>query len=195
MKEIIKAFHNQKIVKVNGHNYLINPITDHTPDTTYTLLKDVTKELSAIANFTKANKIVGEEDRGGFVAALMAYEKKKSLGMVKWNPDHLEARIGVDFRNAYTEGKMYLHGCKKGDNVILIEDLIDTGGTIISMVKLLRKHKINILDIICIADKEEYAGIERIEKETGIRPKSLVQFTCVNKKSKVVKVKNKPVKL
>ena len=195
MKEVIRAFHNQKIVKVNGHNYLINPITDHNPDTTYTLLRDVVKELSNLTNFSKANKIVGEEDRGGYIAALMAYEKKKSLGMVKWNPAQLKGLIGVNFRNAYTEGKMYLNGCKKGDKVILVEDLIDTGGTISSMVKLLQKHQITILDIICVADKEEYAGIDRIEKETGIRPKSLIQFTCVNKKSKVVQVKNKPIKL
>lgn len=195
MKEVIKAFHNQKIVKLNGHNYLINPITDHNPDTTYGLLLDVVKELSKLTSFFKANKIVGEEDRGGFVAALMAYEQQKSLGMVKWNPAQLEVKIGVDFRNAYTKGKMYLLGCKRGDNVVLVEVLIDTGGTIISMVKLLRQHKINILDIVCVVDKEEYAGIERIEKETGIRPKSLVQFTCLGKKSKVVKVKNKPVKL
>jgi adenine/guanine phosphoribosyltransferase-like PRPP-binding protein len=195
MKEVIKAFNNQKIVKVGGHNYLVNPITDHSPDATYALLSDVVKELSGLTSFYKANKIVGEEDRGGFVAALIAYAQKKSLGMVKWNPPHLKAKIGVDFRNAYTEGKMYLLGCKKGDNVVLVEDLIDTGGTIISMVKLLRKHKINILDIICLADKEEYAGIDRIENETGIRPKSLVQFTCLGKRSKVVKVKGKPVKL
>mgnify|MGYP003395891842 CR=1 FL=1 len=37
--------------------------------------------------------------------------------MVKWNPLGLEGDHAVNFRNAYTKGKMYLHGVSKGDKV------------------------------------------------------------------------------
>jgi adenine/guanine phosphoribosyltransferase-like PRPP-binding protein len=195
MKEIINAFHNQKIVKVNGHNYLVNPITDHVPDTTHKLLKDVITELSVLTDFSKANRVIGEEDRGGYIAALVAFKNKKSLGMVKWNPVGLEGEIEVFFKNIYTEGKMYLHGCKKGDNVIIVEDLIDSGGTIIGMIEILRSYGANIVDVICIASKAEYGGIEKIKKETGIKPKSLIKFTCVGEKSKVVEIGGKKINL
>lgn len=193
MKEIIKAFHNQKLTKLNGHNYLINPVTDHTPETSYALLKDIVQELSKLADFPRVNKIVGEEDRGGYISALMAMKQKKSLAMVKWNPLDLKGQIAVNFRNAYTDGKMYLYGVKKGDRVILVEDLIDTGGTVIAMIQLLRKHGVIICDVIAIAAKDEYRAIERIKKETGIEVKHLLKFSCTGKKSKVVEVKGKRI--
>lgn len=191
MKKIIKSFDNQKLTKLNGHNYLINPITDHTPETPAALLKEIVRELSRLTNFSKANKVVGEEDRGGYIAALIALENNKSLAMVKWNPIGLKGQIAVNFRNAYTEGKMYLYGIKKGDRVILVEDLIDTGGTIIGMIKLLKKSGIKIIDVIAIAAKDEYKGIERIREETGIEVKHLLKFSCTEKRSKVVEVKGK----
>jgi adenine/guanine phosphoribosyltransferase-like PRPP-binding protein len=191
MKELIKCFHNKSIVKLRRTNYIVNPITDHYPETNYDLIKDIVKELSKLTDFSKANKIVGEEDRGGYIAGFMALKKKKALAMVKWNPIGIEGEIKINFRNSYTNGKMYLHGVKKGDKIILVEDLIDSGGTIIAMIKLLRKAKINIIDVICVGTKKETGGLERIKKETGVDVKYLIKFSCKGKTSKVIEIKGR----
>jgi len=186
MKRIIKAFDNQPLINLNGRKYILNPLIDHFPETPYKLMSDAVKELSKLTNFKNINKIVGEEDRGGYIAALMAYKHKKALAMVKWNPDGLECGHVVNFRNAYTKGKMYLHGVSKGDRVVLIEDLIDSGGTLIAMIKLLEKAEINICDIIVVAEKINYNGRERVKKETGYDIKSLIKVSNNGRKSKVI---------
>lgn len=186
MEEIIKAFDNQPLTLINNRKYIVNPLLDHMPETKYELLEDVVLELSKLTSFDDAQKIVGEEDRGGYIAALMAYEHKKSLAMVKWNPSGLQSEHPVDFRNAYTSGKMYLHGIKKGDRVILVEDLIDSGGTIIAMIKLLQDAGAVIVDIITVAEKIDYDGRERIKNETGFDVKSLLKVQCLDEKSKVI---------
>jgi len=195
MKQVIKCFHDQRIAKVKGLNYIVNPLLDHDPETTTLLLKDVVKELSSLGDFSKIDKIVGEEDRGGYIAALMAYHCKKSLGMVKWNPIDLKGQIGIDFRNAYTHGKLYLYGVEKGDKVVLVEDMVDTGGTIIGMIKLLKKTGVILKDVICVAVKEDLGGVERIKKETGITVKFLLKFNCLSHRSKVTEVLGKKVNL
>ena len=191
MKELISAFNNQPLVWVKDRNFLVNPLLDHMPTTTFDLLEDTIKSLSQLTDFSKANKLVGEEDRGGFLVALMAYYHKLSFGMVKWNPNGLNGHISVDFRNAYTEGKMYLSGVEKGDRIILVEDLVDSGGSIIAMIELLRKCEVEIIDVIVIAEKEEYKGIERIKKETGIDIKHLLKFSSMGKTSKVTWINDK----
>ncbi|OGF32643.1 hypothetical protein A2478_01160 [Candidatus Falkowbacteria bacterium RIFOXYC2_FULL_36_12] len=189
MKEIIKAFDRQPVINIKGRKYIINKLIDHEPETNYKLLEDVVEELSVATDFDKANKIVGEEDRGGYIAALMAYKLKKCLALVKWNPPGLRGALCIDFRNSYTHGKMYLHGIKKGDKVILVEDIIDTGGTLIAMIKLLRNANIRILSIIAVAEKIGYGGLERIEKETGLKAKCLIRVACDGELSKVQKIK------
>ena len=185
MKELIAAFHNQPLTPVKGRNYIITPLVDHEPETPYTLMNEAITYLSKLADFSGANKVVGEEDRGGFIAALVAHANRKSLGMVKWNPMGLTSQIAVDFRNAYAEGKMYLHGVRTGDKVVIIEDLVDSGGTIISMIELLREHGVQVMDIAVVAEKEEFNGVKRIKQETGMDVKHLIKFNCQGKRSRV----------
>lgn len=186
MKNIIKAFNNQPLINLKGRKYILNPLIDHIPETSYSLVSDVVKELSRLTNFEYINKIVGEEDRGGYIAAIMAYKHKKALAMTKWNPDGLECGHVIDFRNAYTKGKMYLHGVSEKDKIILIEDLVDSGGTLIAMIKLLGKVKVEIRDILVVAEKIDYNGRERVKKETGYDIKSLIKVGNNGGKSKVI---------
>jgi adenine/guanine phosphoribosyltransferase-like PRPP-binding protein len=189
MKYVVDAFHNRPLVFVKDRNYIVTPLTDHEPGTPFELLEDTVKELSKLSNFSLADKILGEEDRGGFLAALMAYEHKKPLGMVKWNPNGLEGQQAVQFRNAYTEGTMYINGIQPGDKVILVEDMVDSGGTIIGMIELLGKIKVELLDVVVIAEKEEFEGIKRIKDETGFDVKALLKFnSSMGNKAKVTEI-------
>lgn len=186
MKHIIKAFHNSPLVPVKDRNFMINSLIDQDPATPPELLREVVEELTKITDISKATKIFGEEDRGGFLAALMAYEHNLPLAMVKWNPSGLEGQVCIDFRNAYTHGKMYANGLEPNDKVLLVEDLVDSGGTIIGMLKMLQKEKIEVVDVIVVAEKVEYKGIEAIKKATGVDVKTLIKFSSTGDKSKVV---------
>jgi adenine/guanine phosphoribosyltransferase-like PRPP-binding protein len=174
---VVDAFDNQPLVFVKDRKYLVNPLTDHEPTTTYELLDATVKALSKLTDFSKANKILGEEDRGGYIAALVAYYNRMSFGMTKWDPVGLEGEQSIDFRCAYAEGSMYIHGIQKGDKVILVEDMVDSGGTIIAMIKLLEKMGVELFDLIVIAEKEDFQGIKRIKEETGRDVKCLLKFT------------------
>jgi adenine/guanine phosphoribosyltransferase-like PRPP-binding protein len=184
---IEEAFNNQKIVIVSNKRYCINSLTDHTPLTKSELLGQISQEMSEKVDFSKADVLIGEEDRGGYLCALMAYNTKKPFTLTKWNPTGLEGEISIGFRNAYTNGKLFLNGVKDfdGKKAIIVEDIIDTGGTVIAMIELLRNNEIEVIDVVAVAEKTDYGGVERIEKETGIKPKMLVQFSSGKERSKV----------
>lgn len=186
---IEETFNNQKIVIVSNKRYCINSLTDHTPITKSELLEQISQEMSEQVDFGKADVLIGEEDRGGYLCALMAYTQKKPFTLTKWNPTGLEGEISIGFRNAYTNGKLFLNGIKDFDSkkAIIVEDIIDTGGTVIAMIELLRNNGIEVIDVVAVAEKTDYGGAERIEKETGIKPKVLVQFSSGKERSKVIK--------
>lgn len=186
---IYEAFHNQEVVMVSDKRYCVNPLLDHIPATEPELLHQVCTEMSETIDFSKADILIGEEDRGGYLCALMSHIEQKPFTLAKWNPVGLEGEVSIGFRNAYTNGTLFLNGIKefKGKNAILVEDLIDTGGTISAMIKLCKDNDINIIDVVAVAEKTNYEGLKRIENETGIKPKVLVQFYSDEKKSKVLK--------
>lgn len=185
---IFEVFNNSPVILISNKKYCINSLTDHIPITQPNFLKQIQKEMSEKVDFTKADVLVGEEDRGGYLCALMSIHQEKPFTLTKWNPTNMKGETLIEFRNLYTHGNLYLNGISemKNKKVIIVEDIIDTGGTIVAMVELLRKNSIEIIDIIAVAEKADYGGIEKIEKETGIKPKVLVSFISEDQSTKVV---------
>jgi adenine/guanine phosphoribosyltransferase-like PRPP-binding protein len=184
---IQEAFEMIPIQIVSGKKYCINTLTDHTPITQPEFLKQIIHEATELVNFEEADFIVGEEDRGGYVCALLSLPWNKPFTLTKWNPSGFEGELHVDFKNAYTDGKLYLNGISpEFKKAIIVEDLIDTGGTIVAMVALLKSAGIEVIDIFAVAEKADYGGLERVERDTGITPKVLVKFSSEGDLSKVM---------
>ncbi len=190
---IYEAFHKQPIISIKNKKYCVNTLTDHSPVTESKLLDQIMNEMSESVDYSKADILIGEEDRGGYLCALASYVWKKPFSLTKWNPSGLEGEVSVDFKNTYASGQLYINGLKRFENkkAIIVEDLIDSGGTIIAMIELLRKNNVEVIDVIAVAEKSDYYGVERIQKETGITPKVLVKFNSNGELSEVTSRFNK----
>ncbi len=191
---ILQAFDHQPIKMVSGKKYCVNTVTDHSPVTQPELLEQIINEAKEVINYLEADILVGEEDRGGYICSLLSIPLKKPFTLTKWNPSGFEGEIEIDFKNAYTDGKLYLNGINSTHKkAVIVEDIIDTGGTIISMINLLQKAGVEVIDVFAIADKVDYGGKERIYRETGIMPKTLVSFESGESLSKVLSRNNKTI--
>jgi adenine phosphoribosyltransferase len=73
----------------------------------------------------------------------------------------------------------------------LVEDFVDTGGTLIAMIKLLQQKEIELTDVIVIAEKDGYNGIKRVKDETGVDVKKLLKVSSKGKASRVTWVRGK----
>lgn len=180
-----EIFEWKRILNLENNRYVINPLTDHEPYTTCEMLETAIQTYHIIGDFTQATKLIWEEDRWGFLTALMSYNTGLPFGLVKWNPIDYEGQMSIDFRNAYTSGKMYLNGVSKWDKVIIIEDLIDTGGTVIGLIELLQQSEIEVIQVLALAAKYENHGVQRIYEKTGIQVKVGCYFSLEWETSKI----------
>jgi adenine/guanine phosphoribosyltransferase-like PRPP-binding protein len=190
IKELIASFNNQPIVKKNGRKYLIIPMTDHYQATEPIILRQAVNAICDITNWngpTPINKVVSEEERGGFIAVCVALQRNLPFSLAKQNPVHLKGEIGINFSMDYNESmNLYLNGVGRGDRVIIIDDIIATGGTMISMIQAVRKAGVEIREVIGLSEKIELAGVDRMKKETGIEVKTILKLDTSGKKSRVV---------
>lgn len=189
MKDYIyETFHNQPIETVAGKKYCINSLTDHLPITRPELLRQIIQEMSEKIDSSEIDFLVGEEDRGGYLCALMSVAWNKPFTLTKWNPTELAGEVSIGFRNSYTHGSLYLNGIQsmKGKKVVIVEDIIDTGGTLVSMINLLRNNNVEVVGVVAVAEKDDYKGKERVLRETGIKPETLVTFRSNENISEVI---------
>lgn len=186
---VIQSFDNQPLVQFEGYRFLINPLTEQIPATTAELLQAATNWLLEVGNFKQASKIVGEEDKGGILVASTSLATGLPFGMARWYPSGLEGQVAVDFDMEYTSGKLFLNGINNEDQVIIVDDMISTGGTMLALIKAVQSARAKIVDIVCVAEKVEYGGVEKIATETGYKVKSLLKISTTGEKSKVIQTR------
>ena len=152
-------------------------------------LREGASALIGITDIEEADKIIVPEAMGfhigGVLSAItskpfipIARETKKMRRYVDdVSGRELEERISIYKSTGYDITEMFVYGLNPRDKVILIDTIISTGGTGIGIIKGLRKEGIEVLDFATYVMKADYHGGERIEKETGIEPKSLINLS------------------
>ena len=184
---VIDAFNDQTLVQFNGYKFLINPLTEQIPATSAALLQAASKWLVDSGDFSIANKIVGEEDKGAILVAGVSLTTGLPFGMARWYPAGLEGQISVDFEMEYTSGKLFLNGVEAGDKVVIVDDMISTGGTMLALIEAVKLAGAEIVDIVCVVEKVDCGGVQRIVNQTGIQIKTLVKVSVSGERSKVLK--------
>ena len=190
MQELIQSFDNQQIIRKDGRGYLVISMTDHYQATNLLILRQAVNAICDVVNWNSEapiDKIVSEEEKGGFIAVGVALQRDLPFSLAKQNPVRLPGEIGVTFKMAYSDAMtLYLNGVDKNDRVIIIDDIIDTGGTMIAMIQAVRQVQVEIKEVVTLAEKVEMKGVERIRSETGITVKTIIQLDTSGERSKVV---------
>lgn len=183
---VVQAFDHKPFTQIEAYKFLVNPLTEQIPATPAELLRAATTWIVAEGKFGEATKIVGEEDKGAILVASTSLATGLPFGMARWYPVGLEGQISVDFEMEYASGQLYLNGVAENDQVIIVDDMISTGGTMLALIEAVRQAKAEIIDIVCVAEKVEFGGVQRVFNLTGYTVKTLVKISVAGEFSKVL---------
>jgi len=125
----------------------------------------------------KIDKVAGIEARGFILGGAVAHQV--SAGFVpirkKGKLPHKSVRIAYSLEYGLDEMEMHEDAVTKGERVILVDDLIATGGTAEAAVKLLRQIGANILAACFIVDLPDLGGAAKLRK-MDVPVRTLVSF-------------------
>jgi adenine phosphoribosyltransferase len=125
----------------------------------------------------KIDKVAGIEARGFILGGAVAHQV--SAGFVpirkKGKLPHKSVRIAYSLEYGLDEMEMHEDAVAKGERVILVDDLIATGGTAEAAVKLLRQIGANILAACFIVDLPDLGGAAKLRK-MDVPVRTLVSF-------------------
>ncbi len=125
----------------------------------------------------KIDKVAGMEARGFILGGAVAHQL--SAGFVpirkKGKLPHTTVRIAYSLEYGIDEMEVHADAIQPGEQVILIDDLIATGGTAEGAVKLMRQIGANVVAACFIIDLPELRGADKIRK-LGVPVRTLVSF-------------------
>lgn len=137
-----------------------------------TLLKDpvgmrvTVDELVRRYADVKIDKIAGIESRGFILGAPLAYALGKGFIPIRKRGKLPSETIGHDYELEYGTDRIEIHtdAIASGEKVLLVDDLIATGGTAEAACKLIGKMGGHIVECCFIIDLPDIGGRARLEK-------------------------------
>ena len=122
-------------------------------------------------------KIIGTESRGFIFGAPVAVALGLPFILVR-KPGKLPRRtISQSYQLEYGEDTLEIHAdaVQAGDNVLVIDDLLATGGTVEATVKLVRRLGGEVKHAAFVISLPDLGGEQRL-KDLGVTPFTLVDF-------------------
>ena len=125
----------------------------------------------------KIDKVAGIEARGFILGGAVAHQV--SAGFVpirkKGKLPHTTVRIAYSLEYGLDEMEMHEDAVAPGERVVLVDDLIATGGTAEGAVKLLRQMGAEVLAACFIIDLPELGGADKLRK-LDVPVRTLISF-------------------
>ena len=121
--------------------------------------------------------VAGIEARGFIIAAALAYRLGTGTLMLRKRGKLPGERIGIDYALEYGTDRIEMHAdaCGKGARVLLIDDLIATGGTALASLALLRQVGADVARAAFVIDLPDLGGADRLRGQ-GVVVDALIAF-------------------
>ena len=125
----------------------------------------------------RIDKVAGIEARGFILGGAVAHQLSIGFVPVRKKGKLPFTVIGEDYDLEYGKDRVEIHAdaVKPGDNVLLIDDLIATGGTAAAAIKLLERAGAKVVGCSFVIDLPELGGADKL-RALGKEVKSLVAF-------------------
>ncbi len=139
----------------------------------HTTIEEITRRYQA----EKIDKVVGIESRGFIIAAPVAYALGAGFIPIRKQGKLPAETIGCDYQLEYGYDKVEIHvdAIDKDDRVLLIDDLIATGGTMEAAIRLIQDMGGKVIECCFVVDLPAIGGSERLQQQ-GHKLFSLCSF-------------------
>ncbi len=125
----------------------------------------------------KIDKVVGMEARGFILGGAVAHQLSAGFVPIRKKGKLPHAKVSIAYSLEYGVDEMEMHedAVKPGERVILVDDLIATGGTAEGAAKLLRKQGAEIVAACFVIDLPELGGAAKL-RAMDVPVRTLVSF-------------------
>lgn len=112
----------------------------------------------------RIDKVAGIEARGFILGGAVAHQLSTGFVPVRKKGKLPFTVLGEDYALEYGTDRVEIHtdAVNKGDNVLVIDDLIATGGTCVAAIRLLERAGANVVGCSFVIDLPELGGADKI---------------------------------
>jgi len=167
------------VVKKGEYLYVIHPITDGVPYIKPDLLEEVTCEMQKfIEKYGQIDKIVTMEAMGIPLATILSLNMNIPFTIIRKRKYDFPDEVSVEQATGYSNSKLHINGLKKGDKIVIVDDMLSTGGTLWAVLVALKKMGVVIKGVFIAVNKGNV--VQEIMDEFNVSVTILVNIDVID---------------
>jgi adenine phosphoribosyltransferase len=159
MEKLRESLHEAPIIDKDGYSYLVHPLSNGVPMLEPELLREVVVGVTRAADLD-VDKIVAPEAMGIHIATALSLQTDIPLVVIRKRSYGLDDEVPLHKTTGYSESEMFINDIEAGDDLLIVDDLLSTGGTMAAICEALDDIGANISDIIVVFRKQGESALD-----------------------------------
>ncbi|MCU0632891.1 MAG: hypoxanthine/guanine phosphoribosyltransferase [Methanolinea sp.] len=147
LERLVASLESCPMVRRGEYNYFIHPITDGVPEVDPHLLREVCMAMIKVLDLEGVDRILVAEAMGIPVGAVLSLATDLPMNIVRKREYQIPGEVAVHQATGYSKGQLFLNGVNRGDRVVIVDDVISTGGTTRALLWALDQVGAEVKDI------------------------------------------------
>lgn len=168
---LTEKFLNSPVVDIGGYKYFVNPVSDGIPSVDKALLDEIIEGVIEVSEL-RCDLILAPEAMGVPIATGLTIRTGIPFAVIRKRSYGLEGEIRLDQSTGYSRSPMYINGVRPGDRVVLVDDVMSTGGTAKAIVEALEKNGVTVTEVSVVFNKSK--DLAAISEELGVPVRRLI---------------------
>ena len=157
------SLRDSPIIWKGDYPYFIHPISDGIPRMDADVLRATRDLIVEMVDWSKVDLVVSIEAMGLPLLAAVGDATGKPTVVIRKRQYGMEGEVRVDVASGYSQSTTYINDIEPGERILIVDDVISTGGTLEPILATLEEMGVILQDIVIAIEKGE--GRERLAKE------------------------------
>jgi adenine phosphoribosyltransferase len=157
------SLRDSPIIWKGDYPYFVHPISDGIPRMDADVLRATRDLIVEMVDWSKVDLVVSIEAMGLPLLAAVGDATGKPTVVIRKRQYGMEGEVRVDVATGYSQSTTYINDIEPGERILIVDDVISTGGTLEPILATLEEMGVILQDIVIAIEKGE--GRERLAKE------------------------------
>lgn len=153
MSRLKESLANAPIIHKGDYPYFVHPITDGVPRLDPIVLSAIIDLIYERVDWDSIDLILGIEAMALPLCAPLAVRGQKSMVVGRKRQYHLDGEVKVTQETGYSKGEIHLNDISKDERILIVDDVISTGGTLDAVIKGVQKCGASVEHVITVIEK------------------------------------------
>ena len=173
MDQLRQSLLDAPIIEKDDYQYFVHPISDGVPMLEPELLREIVIRIIRKAEIEDVDKIVTPAAMGIHISTAVSLMTDIPLVVIRKRQYGLEGEVSLHQTTGYSDSEMFINDVTAGDKVLVLDDVLSTGGTMTAILDALSHIGAEVVDVVAVIKK---AGPNKLD-ETDYSVKTLINVT------------------